>query len=236
MREMLIADAGPGEKRKQSSQSSRGDDEEGGGVKVKGGVAMGWRGRGETTLKVTELSVPRIAGIPPARPIGLPNFIKQLPSKTYKQAWSREGGISRFRNATTDAQTKTSVLPGEGHVRARRPRPQSVTFVQVFPRCAASPCRREKTVLLLFFVVVVVLLIGSLIRRESVLIGRGCSEIPGRNQKPGCRRTNASGWKFSGQSFIDRWADQQMKTCLFKKKIISLLRDDVMSKTLFSTV
>lgn len=50
-------------------------------------------GLGEQTLKVTELSVPHIAGIPLARPIGLSDFIKQLPSKTYKQAWSCRGNF-----------------------------------------------------------------------------------------------------------------------------------------------
>lgn len=70
----------------------------GGGVAGRG---SDWGGRGETTLKVTELSVPHIAGIPPARPIRLSNFIKQLPSKTYKQASSCEG---EFQGSTTQQQ------------------------------------------------------------------------------------------------------------------------------------
>lgn len=65
------------------------------------GVWRGGGGGGETTLKVTELSVPHIAGIPPARPIRLSNFIKQLPSKTYKQASSCEG---EFQGSTTQQQ------------------------------------------------------------------------------------------------------------------------------------
>lgn len=97
-------------------------------------------------------------------------------------------------------------------------------------RCAASPRWLEKNSVVVF-VVVVVLLIGSMIRLESVLIGRGCSEIPGRNQKPAADAQTPVNSAHS-RSLIAGGTNKRKPAFLS----FSLLRDDMMSKTLFSTI